>query len=96
MAPVRRNVAADFVRDVGARTNGNRVWKAVLNPDNSTYSVQLTINGILQPIVFPKVFWPGSGNGATSDASFGDTLNIFAIDGTVATTDTLAFLNNLN
>jgi hypothetical protein len=95
MAPLRRNVAADFVRDVGARTNGNRVWAAVLNADSATYSINLTVNGVTT-VKYAKVFWPGSGTGAQTDATYGDSINIYAADGTVATTDTLAFLNNLN
>ena len=91
MALLRRNSAADFARDVGARTNGARVWSAVLNSDNSTYAIQL--NGVTK---FAKVFWPGSGCGAQTDATYGDTVNIYGADGTVAISDTLAFLNNLN
>ena len=52
MTLLRRNTAADFVRDVGARTNGSRVWAAVLNADNTTYSIHLTVrwcnNGQIQ------------------------------------------------
>jgi hypothetical protein len=91
MTLLRRNSAADFVRDVGGRTNGSHVWAAVLNSDNATYSIQL--NGVTK---FAKVFWPGSGCGAQTDATFGDTVNIFAADGSDAVSDTLAFLNNLN
>jgi hypothetical protein len=93
MAFLRRNTAADFVRDVGARTNGVRVWAAVLNADNTTYSINLTASGVATPI-FPKVFWPGSSVGAPTDATYGDRLNIYAPDGSVATADTLQFLNN--
>jgi hypothetical protein len=95
MAPLRRNTATDFVRDVGARTNGARVWAAVLNPDNNTYSINLTANGVTTTI-FSKVFWPGSSAGARTDATYGDTVNIYAADGSLATADSLQFLNNLN
>lgn len=95
MAPLRRNTAADFVRDVGARTNGNRVWAAVLNADNTTYSINLTTGGATT-VKYAKVFWPGSACGALTDATFGDSVNIYAADGTVAAADTLQFLNNLN
>jgi hypothetical protein len=91
MALLRRNSAADFARDVGARTNGTHVWSASLNSDNATYSIQL--NGVTK---FAKVFWPGSGCGAQTDSTYGDSLNIYASDGSVAVSDTLAFLNNLN
>jgi hypothetical protein len=97
MAPLRRNFASDFARDVGARTGivPGHVWAAVLNADNTTYSINLTANGITT-VRYAKVFWPGSGCGAQTDATFGDTVNIFAADGSVAVSDTLAFLNNLN
>jgi hypothetical protein len=99
MAPTaaRRNSAADFARDVGARTGivPGHVWAAVLNSDNATYSINLTANGVTT-VKYAKVFWPGSGQGAETDSTFGDSLNIYAADGTVAVSDTLAFLNNLN
>jgi hypothetical protein len=95
MAPLRRNTATDFVRDVGARTNGNRVWAAVLNADNATYSINLTINGVTT-VRYAKVFWPGPVSGALTDASSGDSVNVYAADGTVAAADTLQFLNTLN
>jgi hypothetical protein len=99
MAPTaaRRNFAADFARDVGARTGivPGHVWAAVLNADNATYSINLTANGVTT-VKFAKVFWPGSGSGALTDSTYGDTLNIYAPDGSFAITDTLAFLNNLN
>jgi hypothetical protein len=90
---LRRNFAVDFVRDVGARTGivAGHVWAAVLNPDNSTYAIQL--NGVTK---FAKVFWPGSGSGAQTDATYGDSLIIYGPDGTSAVSDSLAFLNNLN
>jgi hypothetical protein len=95
MAPTvaRRNFAADFQRDVGARTGivPGHVWQAVLNSDNFSYSVQL--NGVTK---FAKVVWPGPQGGALTDSSYGDTCVIYAADGTVAVSDTLAFLNNLN
>ncbi len=59
MTLLRRNTAADFVRDVGARTNGSRVWAAVLNADNTTYSINLTVNGVTT-VKYSKVFWPGT------------------------------------
>jgi hypothetical protein len=91
MSLLRRNTAADFVRDVGARTNGSRVWAAVLNADNTTYAVQL--NGATK---FAKVFWPGPQGGSATDATYGDTCIVYGADGSVAVSDTLAFLNNLN
>jgi hypothetical protein len=95
MALLRRNSAVDFQRDVGARTNGARVWAAVLNADNATYSINLTANGVTTA-VYSKVFWPGSGVGSQTDSTFGDRVNIYSVDGSVATADTLQFLNNLN
>jgi hypothetical protein len=95
MAPTaaRRNFAADFARDVGARTGivPGHVWQAVLNADNTTYAIQL--NGVTK---FAKVFWPGPGTGAQTDATYGDSIIIYAPDGTSSISDTLAFLNNLN
>jgi hypothetical protein len=95
MAPTaaRRNFAADFARDVGARTGivPGHVWAAVLNGDNSSYSIQL--NGATK---FAKVVWPGPQGGAVTDSTYGDTCIIYAADGSVAVSDTLAFLNNLN
>jgi hypothetical protein len=97
MAPLRRNLASDFVRDVGARTGivPGHVWAAVLNADNATYSINLTANGVTTAR-YTKVFWPGSVSGAATDASSGDSVNIYAPDGTVAAADTLQFLNSLN
>jgi hypothetical protein len=99
MAPTaaRRNFAADFVRDVGARTGvvAGHVWAAVLNADNATYSVNLTANGVTT-VKFAKVFWPGPSAGAQTDSTYGDSIIIYAPDGATSISDTLAFLNNLN
>ena len=93
MAPLRRNVAADFARDVAARTGivPGHVWAAVLNTDNTSYAIQL--NGVTK---FAKVFWPGPTGGAPTDATFGDTCVVYSADGSIAVSDTLAFLNSLN
>jgi hypothetical protein len=95
MTLLRRNTAADFVRDVGARTNGNRVWAAVLNADNTTYSVQVTVNGVTT-VKYSKVFWPGTTGGSATDATFGDTCVVYGADGSTAISDTLALLLTLN
>jgi hypothetical protein len=94
MTLLRRNVAADFVRDVGARTNGNRVWAAVLNPDGTTYSINLTTGGGTTA-VFPKVFWPGPICGAKTDATFGDSVVVYSVEGVSSIGDALQFLNSL-
>jgi hypothetical protein len=87
----------DFVRDVGARSvqGGPGVPAAIfVGTVNSDGTVTVTRNGA----TIWKVFWPGSGSAAGTDAAGPgnqDTVNVYSTDGTWAASSTQVFINNL-
>jgi hypothetical protein len=85
---LRRNNVSDFLRDVGLRTSGTRVWNGVINTDGT---VNVNLNGTTQY----RVFYPGFNGGSATDGSQGDRVNIYSTDGTVASADAALFLQNL-
>jgi hypothetical protein len=96
----RRNSAADFQRDVGARTGVvvGHVWAAVLNADNQTYAIKLTSNGVTTTL-YPSVFWAGSqmpSSGLADANPSGDRVIIYSADGSQSSADTSLFLLTLN
>lgn len=87
----------DFVRDVGARSvQGSPGVPAAIfvGTANSDGTVTITRNGI----TIWKVFWPGSGAAAGTDAAGPgnqDNVNVYSTDGTFATSSAQSFINNL-
>jgi len=91
--------AADFQRDVAARSGAGTVYTAVLNPDNVTYKITARdkFGNLTTP--YAKILYNAQGVAAITDAGGPqneDTVTVYFVDGTVGVMPAQVLINQLN